>query len=95
MAVQISPARPSEEYNGLEAIHDALMKPSPEPVVAVVVIERTKQVFVDSDAEDYPVVRFSRIEPILSAEDQIAATEILERAASARGQAALDFGGDE
>jgi hypothetical protein len=94
MAIQFSPARPSEENNGLEPLHDLLMKPTAEPIVAVVIIDRTKRVFGDSDSEDadYPVVRFTRVEPMLEGAARDAALELLNAAYDARGgKAALDL----
>jgi hypothetical protein len=93
MTINFSLARPNEESNGLEPLHDALMKPHAEPVVAVVVIHRTKRVFGDSDSDDadYPVVRFSAVEPVFEG-DREAALELLERAKAARsGKQALDL----
>lgn len=95
MSVNLSPARPAEENNGLEALHDLLMKPTADPIVAVVVITRTKRVFGDAESEDsdYPVVRFSSIEPILEESVREQAVALLEAARSRRsGKQTLDLG---
>lgn len=94
MSIQFSPARPSEDNNGLEPLHDLLMRPTADPIVAVVVIDRTKRVFGDADTEDsdYPVVRFTRVEPMLEGPARDAALELLNAAYDARGgKAALDL----
>lgn len=91
MSVQFSPARPAEELNGIDALKDRLMKPAADPIVAVVVFARTKRVEVDGEAEDYPVVRMTHIEPVFS-EDLVQVTHILERARVARtGKEQLDM----
>jgi hypothetical protein len=93
MGVQFSPARPAEGNNGLDDLHDALMKPTADPIVAVVVITRTKRVFGDADTEDadYPVVRFTRVEP-LAGDEAAEALSLLENAHAARtGKQALDL----
>lgn len=95
MSVNLSPARPAEDNNGLEALHDLLMKPNVEPIVAVVVMNRTKRVFGDADTEDsdYPVMRFSAIEPVLDAEEKAMVVDLLDRIRSKRtGKQALDLG---
>lgn len=95
MSVNLSPARPAEDNNGLEALHDLLMKPDADPIVAVVVMTRTKRVFGDSDGEasDYPVMRFSAIEPILDADAKKTVVELLEQTRTERtGKQALDLG---
>lgn len=95
MSVQFSPARPAEELNGIDALKDRLMKPAADPIVAVVVFARTKRVEVDGDAEDYPVVRMTHIEPLFS-EDLVQVTHMLERARVARtGKEQLDMPAQE
>lgn len=94
MGIQFSPARPAEGDNGLEDLHDALMRPTADPIVAVVVVTRTKRVFGDADTEDadYPVVRFTRVEPMLDGDDHDAALRLLEAAHARRtGRQALDL----
>lgn len=95
MAVNLSPARPAEDNNGLEALHDLLMKPDADPILSIVVYTRTKRVFGDSDGEasDYPVVRASAIEPVLEPETKKQLLEILEQLRAKRtGKEALDLG---
>jgi hypothetical protein len=92
--VQISQGQPAEDVNGLGALHDDLMKPEAESVVAVVVFERTKRVFGDSDAEDadYPVVRMTAIEPLTDETARTDAVAAMESARVARtGQQTLDI----
>lgn len=98
MAVQISQGKPADEVNGLSALHDKLMETEAEPIVAVVVFNRTKRVFGDSDSEDsdYPVLRMTAIEPILEADDLQTVQAALESARVARtGQEQLDLDDDE
>lgn len=94
MTVELTPAKPSDENNGLALHADDLMKAHPKPILAVVVIERIKRVLPDGERDPYPVVRFTRIEPVL-ADDVDAVTAAMERAASVRGQAQLDMDGGE
>jgi hypothetical protein len=98
MAVQISQGKPADEVNGLGALHDELMENESEPIVAVVIFNRTKRVFGDSDAEDadYPVLRMTAIEPLLDEEARSAALAALEAARVGRtGQEELDLSGSE
>lgn len=98
MSVQLSPAKPAEDHNGLEALADELMKADvAEPVVVVGVLARTKRVLGDSDSEDsdYPVLRWARIEPVLEG-DREAAVAMADAALAARsGKAALEMPAEE
>jgi hypothetical protein len=99
MTVQLSGQRPAEEHNGLERHHDALMKAHPADLIVVAVVRRAKRVLNDVTEEQYPVVRFARIEVVGEADEE-AATAMLERAWKARtNNEALDLpeqdGGDD
>lgn len=91
MAVMFSGQRPGEELNGLERLHDAFMAPDAEDVVVVAVVRRSKRTMNDEKGEEYPTVRFARVEPVLES-DKLGALQILDRAYKERtGNEALDI----
>lgn len=90
MGIQLSGQVPAEEYNGLEALHDALMADVVDDVVAVVVFRRAKRVLPD-DKDAYPILRIARVEAIQGAGED-AARALLDEAYKARtGNEALDM----
>lgn len=92
MTVQFSNGRPSDELNGVEALHDDLMGTNdPGPILVVAVLQRTKRVLTDADTDDYPVIRISRIEPVREA-DREQTQAILDAAFTERtGKEQLDM----
>jgi hypothetical protein len=83
--------RPGEELNGLERLHDVFMKPGAEDVVVVAIVRQSKRTMNDEKGEEYPTVRFARVEPVLEG-DKLDALQILERAYKQRtGNEALDI----
>lgn len=92
MSVMFSGQRPGEELNGLEALHDELMEPHVEDVLVVGIVRRSKLVLNDEKDEQYPVVRFARVEPVLNEKDDKTVRGVLDRAYKARtGREALDL----
>ena len=92
-SVQLSGQVPGEELNGLPPLQDYFLRPDSDPVIAVVVIDTAKDVNNRVSGEKYPVVRFTRIEPILNEDDAEAAKAILTRAYEAReNKAPLELG---
>lgn len=83
MAIKWSSKKPAEDLNGLEALHDEFMQPEPEDVVVIAIARRAGRHLPDGD-EPYPEVRFARIEPVLGADDKLAALAMVERAYQAR-----------
>lgn len=66
MAVQIQPAKPKDQHNGLTDIEaDILKAEKGETITAIVTYERVKRVEDESKDETYPVLRVRHIEPIL------------------------------
>lgn len=62
MTVQIQPAKPKDQHNGLVNIEDDILSaPKGETITAIVTYERVKRV----EDETYPVLRVRHIEPIL------------------------------
>jgi hypothetical protein len=66
MTVQIQPAKPKDEHNGLVDIETQILNaPRGEKVYGIVTYERVKRVEDESKDETYPVLRVRHIEPIL------------------------------
>jgi hypothetical protein len=98
MTVQIQPARPKDQHNGLEAIEQEILDaPRGETVTAIVTYERKKRVEDEDKEETYPVMRVRHIEPILG--DARADAELLQlnayRKRTGENELDLDFGGDD
>lgn len=92
-SVQLSGQVPGEELNGLPPLQDYFLRADSDPVIAIVVIDTAKDVNNRVSGEKYPVVRFTRIEPVLDEGDAAAAREILTRAYNAReNKEPLDLG---
>jgi hypothetical protein len=92
MTVQVQPARPKDQFNGLEAIEaDILAAPRGESILAIVQYERKKRVEDEDKEETYPVLRVRHIEPIRG-DLEAQARELLETAYKARtGEDQLDL----
>lgn len=99
MAVQIQPAKPKDQHNGLVAIEDEILGAvKGETITAIVTYERVKRVEDESKDETYPVLRVRHIEPIVSAEALAQARALQMAAYQARtGENELDlnFDGEE
>lgn len=66
MTVQIQPAKPKDQHNGLAAIEaDILKADKGDTITAIVTYERVKRVEDESKDDYYPVLRVRHIEPIL------------------------------
>ncbi|GAA4762312.1 hypothetical protein [Microbacterium gilvum] len=92
MTVQFSGQRPGAELNGLEDLHDDLMKADAEDVLVVGIVRRAKRVLNDEKDEQYPVVRFARVEPVLDDAGRKTVQQLLDQAYRARtGNEALDL----
>lgn len=66
MTVQIQPAKPKDQHNGLQAIEgEILAAQRGETITAIVTYERVKRVEDESKDETYPVLRVRHIEPVL------------------------------
>jgi hypothetical protein len=85
--------RPGEELNGLERLHDEFMRPDAEDVLVVAIVRRSKRTLNDEKGEEYPTVRFARVEPVTE-NDKVAAQQMLDRAYLARtGNDSLELPG--
>ena len=69
----------NDQHNGLDAIHDELVKDPSKRRVAVVFIDAQKLVTKVDDGEISPVLRIRRIEVALNDKDAKALTEIMDR----------------
>jgi hypothetical protein len=79
MTVNISGQVPGEQNNGLVDLEPQFIhERAPEPLVAVVVIERAALKFNDVKQEWSATVRFKHIEPLTQASDQKLARQLLE-----------------
>lgn len=100
MTVQVQPARPKDQFNGLEAIEaEILAAPRGETILAIVQYERKKRVEDEDREETYPVLRVRHIEPVLGelAEQVRGLLEVAYKARTGEDQLELDFdgGGDD
>lgn len=97
MTVQIQPARPKEQHDGLQALEAEIIKANKgETITAIVTYERVKRVEDEQLGDYYPVMKIRHIEPILG-DARAKAEEIQMAAYSARtGENELDlnFDGD-
>ncbi|MFE4469518.1 hypothetical protein ACFRFH_11950 [Leifsonia sp. NPDC056824] len=85
MTVNISGQLPAEAQNGMVAIEeDWLGDRTPDPIVAVVIIERAGFKFDDAKQERRATMKFTHIEP-MDGEAAGDARVLLENACSARG----------
>lgn len=85
MTVNISGQVPGEQGNGLLAIEEELLldERTPEPLIAVCVIDRASLKYNDVKQEWSAVIRFRQIEPVLGS-DATDARALLERAYARR-----------
>ncbi|MEX1078918.1 MAG: hypothetical protein WED09_07405 [Homoserinimonas sp.] len=93
MTVQIQPAKPKDQHNGLAAIEeDILGAKKGETITAIVTFERVKRVEDESKDETYPVLRMRHIEPIRT-EEALGEAQALQLAAyqSRTGEIELDL----
>jgi hypothetical protein len=99
MTVQIQPAKPKDEHNGLAAIEANILKAAKgETITAIVTYERVKRVEDEAKDETYPVLKVRHIEPILGDEARSDAQELQVAAYRLRTGAEeldLDFDGDD
>lgn len=86
MTIHISGQVPGEAQNGMVALEDDWTGArTPDPLVAIVIIERDGVKLKDADQSWTATMKFRHIEPILSEEDAKTAREILEDACRERG----------
>jgi hypothetical protein len=92
MAVQIQPAKPAEQFNGLVAIEADILKADPhEKIVAIVTYERVKRVEDEANDDYYPVLKVKHIEPILGNLTEEALALQLRAYQARTGENELDF----
>ncbi len=99
MTVQIQPAKPKDQHNGLEPLESDLLANSGQEVTAIVTYGVAKIADDLKKDEEYPVVYVKHIEPVLTPEAVEKAKELQVAAYKARtGEDELDFssleGGD-
>jgi len=96
MTVQIQPARPKDQHNGLEALEQGLIKDHSQTVTAVVTYGVAKVVDDIKKDEQYPVLYAMHIEPILGdAREQAQALQVAAyQKRTGESQLDLDFEGD-
>ena len=91
MTVQIQPARPKNQHNGLENLEHDLLDDHQQTVTAIVTYAVAKVVDDLKKEERYPVLYVKHIEPILGS-DREAAEALQQSAYKARtGEDQLDL----
>jgi hypothetical protein len=91
MTVQVQPARPKEQFDGLQALEASLLSDHTQTVTAVITYEVAKIVDDLKKDEQYPVLYIKSIEPLLG-DHAVMGRELLEKAYKARtGEDQLDF----
>ncbi len=86
MTVSISGQVPAEAQNGMVAIEeDWLGDRTPEPIIAIVIIERHGFKFLDDKQERSATMKFKHIEPLQGVKAQEEARRLLEDACRERG----------
>jgi hypothetical protein len=81
MSVQINNGKVADQSNGLSAIElDLLRFTDSDRITAVVTYKVTKQTHDLESGDDYPVIKATHIEPILSAEALAQAKELQQAA---------------
>ncbi len=97
MTVQIQPARPKDQHNGLEELESALLADHGQTVTAIVTYGVAKIVDDLKKEEQYPVLYAKHIEPILG--DAREQAEALQAAAykvrTGENELDLDFAPDD
>jgi len=96
MAVQIQPAKPKDQHNGLVALEQSLLEDTSMQVTAVVTYRMAKVVEDIKKDETYPVVFVQHIEPITDASALATVQQLQAAAYQVRtGETELDFGGSD
>lgn len=98
MTVQIQPAKPKDEHNGLADIEDQILA-NPHQTITVITTYVVKKITEDVETGDrYPVLKAKHIEPVLGTVEA-SAVELQQEAYKLRTGAEeldLDFeGGDD
>ena len=93
MTVQIQPARPKDQHNGLEALEHDLLDDNTQTVTAIVTYAVAKVVDDLKKDEQYPVLYVKHIEPILGeAREEAEALQVAAyKARTGQDQLDLDF----
>jgi hypothetical protein len=92
MAVQIQPAKPAEQFNGLVAIESDILKADRhEKIFAIVTYERVKRVEDETNDDYYPVLKVKHIEPVLGDLTHEAEQLQLQAYQARTGASELDF----
>lgn len=93
MTVQIQPARPKDQHNGLADLEAEILKAEKgHTITAIVTYERVKRVEDEQTDDYYPVLKVRHIEPLNDAA-AIASAQALQTAAYATrtGEEELDL----
>lgn len=96
MTVQIQPAKPKDEHNGLADIEDRILA-NPHETVTVITTYVVKKITEDVETgERYPVLKTKHIEPVLGDLEQKVAALQSEAYKKRTGseELDLDFGGE-
>ena len=93
MSVQRNNGKVKDEYNGLDAVEHMLLGfTDADRMTAIVTFKVTKKTQDMESGEDYPVVKMTHIEPILSPEALEQARGLQQSAYQVRtGETALDL----
>ena len=93
MTVQIQPARPKDQHNGLENLEHDLLDDHQQTVTAIVTYAVAKVVDDLKKEERYPVLYVKHIEPILGADTDaaIALQQAAYKVRTGEDQLDLDF----
>lgn len=92
MTVQIQPAKPNDQHNGLADLEADLMRDPEQQVTAIVTYRVAKLVDDRKKNDNYPVLYVEHIEPVVG-EMADEAQALLARAYKSRtGEGQLDFG---
>lgn len=93
MGVQVQPAKPKDQLNGLEALESELLGDHEQTVVAVVTYRVAKIVDDLKKDEQYPVLYIASIEPVRGEleEQALSLREQAYKARTGEDQLDLDF----
>lgn len=93
MTVQIQPARPKDQHNGLADLEAEILKAEKgHTITAIVTYERVKRVEDEQTDDYYPVLKVRHIEPINDAPSIVQAQALQAAAYSTRtGETELDL----
>jgi hypothetical protein len=95
MTVQIQPAKPKDEHNGLADIEDRVLA-NPHETVTVITTYVVKKITEDVETgERYPVLKAKHIEPVLGDHEATAITlrDAAYKARTGAEELDLDFDG--